>query len=63
MSNAGTNARDRTEVGTGLGLALVKRVAERMGGQVMLSSEPGEGTAVHVWLPRAGARDQRQPTT
>ncbi len=51
-----TNARDLTDVGTGLGLTLVKRVAERLDGQVMLSSAPGQGTCVHVWLPRRKSR-------
>ncbi len=56
-----TNARDLTDVGTGLGLTLVKRVVERMGGQVTLSSAPGEGTAVHVWLPRRAGHGTRVP--
>lgn len=38
--------------GTGLGLALVERLTKRMSGAVRVSSEPGEGTAVDILLPR-----------
>jgi len=54
------NARERSEQGTGLGLALVKRIAERMDGRVTLESEPGKGTRVRVWLPR-GMRAEDHP--
>lgn len=37
--------------GSGLGLALVKAIAERHGGQVALSSRPGQGTLVVLRLP------------
>lgn len=37
--------------GSGLGLALVKAVAERHGGQVMLDSRSGRGTVVAMKLP------------
>ena len=41
--------------GTGLGLNLVKEIAEIHGGSVELSSEPGVGTIASLWLPLAGA--------
>jgi signal transduction histidine kinase len=43
----------RTHAGTGLGLALVKRWAEAMGGAVELVSEAGQGSTFTVWLPLA----------
>jgi len=42
--------------GTGLGMSLVKEIAELQGGQVELQSEPGHGTTVTVWFPLPGAR-------
>jgi signal transduction histidine kinase len=39
--------------GTGIGLALVKKVVERMGGSVGLESEPGQGTRFWVELQAA----------
>ncbi|HEY7833370.1 MAG TPA: ATP-binding protein, partial [Ktedonobacterales bacterium] len=39
--------------GTGLGLALVKELAEAMGGSVAVESVPGEGSSFTVRLPRA----------
>jgi signal transduction histidine kinase len=37
--------------GSGLGLALVKKIAEDHGGGVALASVPGEGARVSLWLP------------
>jgi CheY-like chemotaxis protein len=37
--------------GTGLGLAISKEVAERMGGTISFSSEPGVGSTFRVTLP------------
>lgn len=42
----------KTHGGTGLGLALTRRLAELHGGTVGLRSEPGVGSVFHVRLPR-----------
>jgi signal transduction histidine kinase len=45
--------QSRTERGLGLGLSLVKAVAEAHGGEVRLQSEVGTGSTFEVRLPRA----------
>ena len=48
--------------GSGLGLAQVYGVATQFGGTARLSSEPGVGTIVEVFLPRAAAADEGAAT-
>lgn len=38
--------------GTGIGLAIVRKIAERYGGRAFADGAPGEGAAFHVVLPR-----------
>jgi len=39
------------EVGTGLGLTLVRRIARAHGGRVEVRNHPGEGVTFCLWLP------------
>ena len=44
----------RASGSAGLGLSIVRSLAEAMGGRARAESALGEGTTVTVWLPRAG---------
>ena len=44
-------SESREYAGTGIGLSLVKEIAELHGGQVTVTSQHGEGTTFHVSLP------------
>jgi CheY-like chemotaxis protein len=37
--------------GTGIGLAIVRQLTERMGGSIELKSQPGVGSEFRIWLP------------
>ncbi len=45
--------------GTGLGLALVRKLALGLGGRVSLESEPGHGSRFAVWLPLVAPSEER----
>lgn len=42
--------------GTGIGLAISKRLVDNMGGSIAVHSEPGQGACFTIWLPRAVGR-------
>ena len=46
--------------GTGIGLALCKRVAERHGGTITAKSTPGQGSTFIVSFPKALTQSQSQ---
>lgn len=49
--------------GTGLGLSTIYGFAKQLGGHVTIYSEPGKGTSVRLYLPRAtGAADAGRDT-
>ena len=52
-STGPTNARARNVRGSGIGLALVKHIAEAHGGRVEVESAPGRGSTFTVYVPVA----------
>ena len=54
------NAETRAKEGTGLGLALVKSLAQMHGGSATIESVLGEGTVVTVQLPHAAVDSKGQ---
>lgn len=53
------SSRDKVE-GTGIGLAVVKKLVEGVGGAVRVVSAPGEGASFVFTWPRAQARDNTE---
>jgi two-component system OmpR family sensor kinase len=53
----GSRAQKSVPRGAGLGLHVAKAIVDAHGGEIELSSEPGEGTEVKVRLPLNEARD------
>ena len=53
-------ARSRDTGGTGLGLSIVRHVAANHGGEVLVSSEEGEGSTFVLRLPVSLTRDDTE---
>ncbi len=49
--------------GTGLGLAVVHGIVSAHGGKIKVHSQIGEGTAFHVFLPKAEGGQKSEPKT
>ncbi|MEO1040503.1 MAG: PAS-domain containing protein [Pseudomonadota bacterium] len=55
FERAGSKQKVEAEGGLGLGLAIVDRIARRLGHKLSLRSQPGQGSVFEISLPRASS--------
>ena len=55
----GDPSRSRATGGFGLGLAIARDIVEAHGGQLSIESKVGEGTVVHIALPRESSANHQ----
>lgn len=58
VQNVGSPYFSTKRNGTGLGLAMVRRMVEAQGGQLQITTAPQQGTAIELWLPMASCREE-----
>ena len=55
------NSTESRVMGTGLGMGIVKRLLDMMGGDINIQSRPGEGTRVEIILEHRIADEEKMP--